>query len=406
MDNPLHDFYNGILVEVRLSETLHQERFNERPKQYADDIRETRAMEIAELDERISAEKAEFALEKKVTGKMGSGKKADAAADVSETWVDPLENYRGPKHRLYYDSDVKEFTEAFESSCIDDDHRKRTSAMVKGLVKVGEFRKLATIPKQYRRDIESLRDKFPNFSEVLDYIGSCCEIASRTDGVLRMTPILLSSPPGVGKTTFVASLGNWLQSGFHVFKFDCLQANGDLVGSSSFWSNSKPGRVFEMLTQKQYANPLFFLDELDKSSTGPYDPLGPLHGLLDDSAQEFSDSCYQLPINSSQIMWIGAVNDVEKIPAPLRSRFREFEITITAEQSATIARSIVHETIDGLQLDLAFAPDAFKALSTMSPRKIKQSVLEGIGRALGRDEDVVNASDIVSEVTRRRMGFL
>lgn len=390
---PGYSTFGGILVESKLAETLHKSVFDEQKKEFDADMQVGRAADEAYLDR--CAKNARTTVAAALVG-----------ADISAPWIDPLEHYRGPKHRLFYDSDLNDFTEAFETSCVDEQHRSRTMAMIKGLLKCGQYRKLAIIPTQYRRDIESLRDRYPNFGEVLDYIASCCEIASRTGGVLRMTPILLTSAPGVGKTTFVASLGNWLQSGFHMFKFDCLQANGDLVGSSSFWANSQPGRVFEMLTQKQYANPLFFLDELDKSSTGPYDPLGPLHGLLDDSAQEFSDSCYKLPINASQIMWIGAVNDAEKIPAPLRSRFREFSITITAEQSATIARSIVHETIDNLQLDIAFGRDAFEALSTMSPRRIKQAVIEAIGKTLSRDEDVVTAQDVGIEVVRRQMGFL
>lgn len=389
MDTDNYSTFAGILVENKLALVLHQAVYDEQKKDFDADMQKGREADEAYLDR--CAKSAKAALVK---------------ADVTGPWIDPLEHYRGPKHRLFYDSDMNEFTSTFETQCVDDQHKARTGAMLKGLLKSGEFRKLATIPRQYRRDIESLRDKFPNFGEVLDYIGSCCEIASRTDGVLRMTPILLTSAPGVGKTTFVASLGNWLQSGFQLIRFDSAQSGSDLSGSSSFWANSQPGKPFVMLTQKQYGNPLFFLDELDKASGGQYDPLGPLHGLLDDSAREFADLCYQLPIDASGILWIGAVNDAEKLSAPLRSRFREFSITITPEQSASIARSIVHETIDSLQLDLAFAPEAFKALSTMSPRRIKQAVIEGIGKALGRDEDVVTAEDVGVEVVRRRMGFL
>lgn len=213
MDNPLHDFFSGILVEVRLAETLHQERFDEQVKQFDEERKADRAKEIAHLNESVKEEKAEYAAEKKTAKKKG--------ADSS--WPDPLENYRGPKHRLFYDTDLNEFTKTFETLCVDEQHKARTGAMVKGLLKSGQFRKLATIPRQYRRDIESLRDTYPNFSEVLDYIGSCCEIAHRTDGVLRMTPILLTSAPGVGKTTFVSALGNWLQSGFQLVRFDSAQ---------------------------------------------------------------------------------------------------------------------------------------------------------------------------------------
>lgn len=403
MDISGYSKFGGILIETKLAETL-QDEYDGKFPDFDDEESVNRMQGIAELNEMLKIEKAENDAEKKAAEKK---RDKNIGAYGTSDWVDPLQLYRGPKHQLFYDSDVDDFITSFESSCVDEQHKARTSAMLKGLLKTGQFRKLATIPRQYRRDIESLRDKFPNFSEVLDYIGSCCEIASRTDGVLRMTPILLTSAPGVGKTTFVASLGSWLQSGFHQFRLESAQSGSSLSGSSSFWQNCQPGRPFTMLTQKQYANPVFFLDELDKSSGGQYDPLGPLHGLLDESSREFSDLCYELPIDASAIMWIGAVNDAEKVPAPLRSRFREFKITITAEQSATIAKSIVHETIDSLQLDLAFAPDAFKALSTMSPRRIKQAVTEGIGRALGRDADVVNADDIAGvEVVQRRMGFL
>ena len=323
----------------------------------------------------------------------------------------------GPKIKLFSFSQLDEFEKNIEVTCSDEDVKRRSVAVVKLLKKSGEYRQLKDVPVDFRGKLARLAQQFPNFSEVIEYIGTACEIAVRGDFVIKLAaPILLVGPPGIGKTFFAEELAKFFGSGFESVRYDSAQSGSEMSGSSVFWSNCAPGKPFIHLAQSvredgelSYANPLFFLDELDKSSTGPYDPLGPLYGLLDRSAKIFKDLCYSVPIDASHIMYVCACNDVEKLPTALISRFREFEISVSASQAELIAESIASSLIKELlpaTENMVLDREIFKILSKHSPRKVRQLLLEAIGRAFARNSSKVIGEDISSMKTSPRIGFI
>lgn len=326
---------------------------------------------------------------------------------------DPLALYGGPKVKLYTKNSLELFFEKMKISAGERHELAELKDLLELLWNRGEDRKLASVPRQHRDGIAHLKAKFLNFNSVIDFISGSLEVSLLKDGAVRMTPILLSGPPGIGKTVFAEALATWINSGFQIIRYDSAQSGSETSGSSSFWSNAQPGKVFECLTQggKGYANPVFFLDELDKApQNASYDPLGPLHGLLDDSARHFEDLCFPLRIDASHIIYIAACNDVQRIPAPLRSRFRHFEIDITPGQGKSIAYRIAHELVlelgllrPNFEIDLV----CFDMLAKHSPRKIRQILLEAIGRALSQDRKRVEVSDLVlHESSKPRVGFM
>lgn len=218
--------------------------------------------------------------------------------------------------------------------------------LIKALALHGQMRELRTIPSTFREDLEGLRRKFPNFGEVISYLRRCAEVAWRTDKVLRFTPILLNGPGGVGKTLFSEAVASWMNQSFHRISISSSQDGSQLAGSSSFFSNSKMGIPFTSLVYSDHANHVFFLDEIDKNSTHTYDALGALYVLLDPStARHFKDLSSNFPIDGSHLLWLAAANDPENLTPALRSRFVEYQITITREQSRVIAESIAANTL-------------------------------------------------------------
>ncbi len=325
---------------------------------------------------------------------------------------DPLTSFNVPKIRLYTQVAVLAFAQKTNASASENFELARVKALLDELWKRGEDRMLKLVPFQHRKAIAHLKKQWPNFAEVCDYICGQIEIGLLKDKALRLAPILLYGPPGVGKTVFVDVIARWFDSGFQIIRYDSAQSGSETSGSSTFWSNAQPGKIFQQLTQsvEGFANPVFFLDELDKApKNSSYDPLGPLHGLLDDSAKNFEDLCYPLRIDASHVIYIAACNDPNNIPAPLRSRFREFEIGITHEQGKAIAFKIAHEIIKDLRLyrpqfewDIA----CFDLLAKQSPRRMKQMILEAIGRALSQDRKCVEVSDFLEpHSSKKRMGF-
>lgn len=206
----------------------------------------------------------------------------------------------GPLLQIYSNSSLEEFTRQYDVSA-SDDNVKRTKAMMTGLLAAGTHRKLQIIPMDFRAKLNSLTEKFPNFSEVFEYIGCCCELAARSDGVLKMTPILIHGSAGSGKSLVVKAISDFLNSGDLYFEYSSMQSNSEIVGSSVFWSNSAPSKIYTKITAKySYANFLIAHEEIDKVSVTQYDPIAALHTLLEPhTASKFIDSCYPISLNCS-----------------------------------------------------------------------------------------------------------
>jgi ATP-dependent Lon protease len=333
---------------------------------------------------------------------------AELAEDF-EFQVEDTECYAGPTHQLFEIADLHAYGKSFKTMIVDEAHKSRTDAAIKAMLARGQHRKLKTLTFGFREKLKAMKVKFPNFAEVVEFIAGACEIAYRTDGVLQLTPMLLSGPPGTGKSMFCDALADFLDSGSIAIRFESAQSGSDLGGSSNFWSNSQPGKLFTLMTQtNDYSNPLVVLDEIDKVTASQYDPIGPLYTLLEPgTARRFQDQCYPVKLDFSPIRYIATCNDVSKIPEPLLSRFRPFEIEVASEQSKQIAKSIAHDVLSEIEkIDIAIAPDVFDQLESMAPRKIKQILLEAIGSALKENRDVVLAKDLNVKAKTKRIGFV
>ncbi|MDP1945329.1 hypothetical protein [Rhodoferax sp.] len=94
------------------------------------------------------------------------------------------------------------------------------------------------------------------------------------------------------------------------------------------WGTAHQGEVFNVMLKQHAINPLFVLDEVDKSNSDvKSNPLGPLYQLLEEeTAKEFVDEFAGVPINASLITWLITANDESRIPAALLSRMRVFHI--------------------------------------------------------------------------------
>ncbi|HCN88608.1 MAG TPA: hypothetical protein DIT28_05445 [Oxalobacteraceae bacterium] len=296
------------------------------------------------------------------------------------------------------------------------DERKTNAAMAAFRAR-GDYRKLQPIPTAWRSQLATMERMFPNFTEVIDYLRVMYALAERCDSVPRLTPILLNGAPGSGKSYFSEHFAKQVGAGYVCTHLETAQSNAGLSGSADYWSNSRPGEVFKLLVENDFANPVILLDEVDKVSAGDYDPMASLYGLLEPgTARGFRDLSYPWlpPLDASRITWIATANDARSLPAPIRDRFRCFDIaTPTAQQARSLIKQIFVEMAAELPPSVAsmrLAADTVEALITCSPRRVKQQLREGLGRAIYHKRKRVLPRDVVVDpvdcVEARTIGFL
>lgn len=379
------------------------------------------ALPIALVNELMEKEEADLAARRQAW-QDEQEKKAAAAEEVrrkkeeakaiktSIVWEDPLADYCGPKHKVFSKEDVELILKTIDSSGGDAEQRKRAKGLIETLEKTGEYRKLAVLPHHWRHDLECMSERFPNFSEVIDYVKVCCALAEKKDQVLSLR-ILLSGPPGTGKSLFSQTLAEWIGGGYTFVRFESAQSGSELGGSSDFWSNTKPGKPFMVLTEGSYANPTFFLDEIDKVSADRYDPLGPLYALLEPgTSKQFMDLSWPLlTLDCSRINYIAACNNETRIPEPLMTRLRKFHIPApTAEQAYGIAKTIFQEEVERTLPKMHVPEEVIKAIAQLPPRRMRQAAQEALGRALYHERPAIQLTDVVIEQAKaqRGIGFL
>lgn len=266
--------------------------------------------------------------------------------------------------------------------------------------------------------LEALSRDFPNFDAVTQFVIQrlyLCRVCPEQH--LKLAPMLLTGPPGVGKTAYCRRLAIALGLRFEVQDLAQDNANFAMLGLDVGYATGKPGRIWQSLMHES-VSVLWLLDELDKAAKDHrYGGVDYLLGLLEPvTAGSFTDAATQLPVNASWIAWVATCNSLDMISPPLRSRFEVFEIGApTPEQMVAVIRSVQRDIYAHEHWARAFPADldsaVIDALSAYSPRVLRRALINACARAAaaGRREicveDIVDPPDAVPS-RQRRMGFV
>lgn len=281
---------------------------------------------------------------------------------------------------------------------------RRVAQTLERLALSGLSRPMASPPADWQCRLDALVESFPNFEQVIEtairpHITLCAQGLPH-----RLAPVLLLGGPGIGKTRFANALAALLGTPPPLFLSVAAETNSSTIaGSSTFWANSSPGQLFESIAwgragHAPVANGLVVLDEIDKANDVGYSALGPLYSLLEeDTAQNFVDqSLPDLVFDASHLRIVATANDLEEVPAPLRSRMLVFQIDQPSpSQLVTIAREILLELIRKMRVQFsAELPAALdRRIADMSPRSIKLSMEIAFAHAVGAGRGHLTAED-------------
>lgn len=219
---------------------------------------------------------------------------------------------------------------------------------------------------------------------------------------MRIPPVLLAGPPGVGKTHFMLELARVMERPVRRHSPDTAHTSSALMGSDRNWANTRYGMIFDAVCLGERADPVILLDELDKAAQHSYggSPLAPLHSLLEPAtASAVTDISAGIEFDASHVFFVATANDLHLVPPPLESRFQVFHIEHpTAEQSIDLAQSVaasVHLRYSGFE-------DPPRRLVTLlahlTPREQIQALEHAYATALVNGRKHLMRQDLPAEV--------
>jgi ATP-dependent Lon protease len=186
----------------------------------------------------------------------------------------------------------------------------------------------ARLPLVVARDVDRVRTtlmtEYPHATTAIDLV-----LRNLREGEpVRLKPLLLTGPAGVGKSRLVRRLGDLL--GIGVYRYDGSGTSDHMFsGSPKAWGNTTPSAPARAVNQMRIANPILMLDEIEKAGTSSHngrlwDALLPF--LERETAARSRDVSLDAELNLSFISYIATANATEPLPAPLKDRFRMVKV--------------------------------------------------------------------------------
>lgn len=175
---------------------------------------------------------------------------------------------------------------------------------------------------------------------ILEFIA-----VSELRGDVQGKILLLSGPPGVGKTSIGKSVASALNREFYRFSVGGMGDVAEIKGHRRTYVGAMPGKFVQALKTAKAANPVIMIDEIDKMGRGwTGDPSSALLEALDPEQNSgFVDHYLDLPIDLSKVLFLCTANVLDTIPGPLLDRMQSIPLSgyILEEKMAIAEKYLV-----------------------------------------------------------------
>lgn len=206
--------------------------------------------------------------------------------------------------------------------------------------------------------------------------------------------LLLFGPPGTGKTSIAKALASALGRPFESISLAGAEGHS-LRGADPGYRNAGPGLLIGCF--RRAPDPLILLDEIDKVDRGAGSNAEQvLLGFTDQSVAAYRDAYLNLPFRCDRALVVATANDLDRISAPLRDRFRLIEVPpYTKQQRLRVAlEALAPALIAGLPLfpneSIELGKEALAMLVERTPeagvRQLTEAIRVLATRALGELE--------------------
>ncbi len=195
---------------------------------------------------------------------------------------------------------------------------------------VQEFAGLEKTPLDLRQVPEigvfdRLGEEFPWLANTIQILERACVLSRQGNRVLRLPPLLMIGPAGIGKTSLLRRFCELADMPYLVISAGGASDSLILKGSNRAWSTAQPGAVIRLIQQSKVANPIIIIDEVDKCGSGTQNGnlLDTLLQLIEpSSAATWHDEFLLGLADLSAVNYLMTANRADHLSGPLLSRVR------------------------------------------------------------------------------------
>jgi hypothetical protein len=208
--------------------------------------------------------------------------------------------------------------------------------------------------------MDELRVLAPWMTEVVDKVEERLWLMKAVGRKYVTLPtMMLYGPSGSGKTYFARRLAKALDVGFAEMSLAGSTDNQEMQGTSKAWSNARPSWPVCSISRLGCANPLLFVDEIDKvDSSYLGDPRRTMLTMMEESTSKaFHDQGLGATCDLSHVSWMLAGNQMQGLDTAFMDRIEVIRIEGPGvEHLPIIVSSVIADYARRMEVEIDVLP--------------------------------------------------